>query len=136
MIDLTKPIETVEDGRPARVIGLLPFVINPDENGFKPVMVWVEGDRSDCGWGNVFLVNHEGFRVDDRALFSARQEPFVRNVKVKKEGWVLMRPYRKTMDSRYLVNDQVYNSETDAQMAMAYYSSEPEIKPVYLTWEE
>ena len=101
MIDWTKPIETVEDGQPARVMGLLSLAmaqspVKADENGFEPMMVWVEG-QNNGGWGNVFLVNNEGFRCDDRALFSARQEPFIRNVKVKKEGWVLMRPWRDAL---------------------------------------
>jgi len=97
MINLTKPIETVEGGQPARIIGLLPFTIKPDENGFKPMMVWVDGPQNG-GWGDVYLVNYEGFRVDDRALFSARQEPFIRNVKVKREGWVNIYAVYKTED--------------------------------------
>ncbi len=87
MIDWTKPIETVEDGKPARVMGLLslamaPSPVKPDESGFEPMMVWVEG-QNNGEWGNVFLVDNQGFRCDDRALFSARQEPFIRNVRVK-----------------------------------------------------
>jgi hypothetical protein len=101
MIDWTKPIETT-DGLKARVMGLLslamePSPIKPDESGFEPMMVWVYRDGN-WGWGNVFLVNNEGFRCDDRALFSARQEPFIRNVKVKREGWVNIYAVYKTED--------------------------------------
>ena len=93
MIDWTKPIETVEDGQPTRVLGLLalaisgpPLPIEPD----GPMMVWVESDRN--GLGNIFLVDNRGFRCDDRALFSGRQEPFIRNVKVKRVAWCLVSP--------------------------------------------
>jgi hypothetical protein len=86
-------------------------------------------------------VNYEGFRVDDRALFSARQEPFIRNVKVKREGWVLMRPWRDQPAppfslARFLATNRAYTSEAEAREAMDYYSVEPGTKPVYLTWEE
>ena len=140
MIDWTKPIETVEDEQPARVMGLLslamePSPIKPDESGFEPMMVWVESDRN--GLGNIFLVDNRGFRCDDRALFSARQEPFIRNVKVKKEGWVLMRPSSASMDGRYLADDRVYASEAEAKSAKAnWYGADPGVKPVHLTWEE
>jgi hypothetical protein len=136
MIDWTKPIETVEDGQPARVLGLLSLAIpslpiEPD----GPMMVWVESDRN--GLGNIFLADNRGFRCDDRALFSARQEPFIRNVKVKKEGWVLMRPSSASMDGRYLADDRVYASEAEAKSAKAnWYGADPGVKPVHLTWEE
>ena len=142
MINLTKPIETVEGGQPAHIIGLLPAAmvpstIKPDENGFRPMMVWVDGPPNG-GWGNVFLVNYEGFRVDDRALFSARQEPFIRNVKVNKEGWVLMRPPIEALVSLsgILAHTHVYPSEEAARNGMDYYKVEPGTKPVHLTWEE
>ena len=92
MIDWTKPIETTEDGTPARVLGLLSLSmasspLTPDADGFEPMMVWIKGDRNG-GWGNIFLINNQGYRCDDRALFSARQEPLIRNVPVKREGWI------------------------------------------------
>jgi hypothetical protein len=104
------------------------------------MMVWVDGPQNG-GWGDVYLVNYEGFRVDDRALFSARQEPFIRNVKVKREGWVLMRPWRDQPAppfslARFLATNRAYTSEAEAREAMDYYSVEPGTKPVYLTWEE
>lgn len=141
MIDWTKPIEATEDRAPARVLGLLSLSmasspLTPDADGFEPMMVWVKGDRNG-GWGNIFLVNNQGFRCDDRALFSARQEPFIRNVRVKREGWVLMRPSSASMDGRYLADDCVYDSEAEANSVRArWYVSDPGIKAVHLTWEE
>jgi hypothetical protein len=77
MIDWTKPIETV-DGRKVN------WVADLIEVGTVIYVYPVSPDN--CG--DAFIVNHEGFRVDDRAIYSKRQEPFIRNVKVKKEGWV------------------------------------------------
>ena len=76
MIDWTKPIETV-DGRKARL------VLHMDEN---QRIIYVNGMMSESG--DVFLVNDEGYRCDDRAIYSKRQEPFIRNARVKREGWV------------------------------------------------
>ena len=70
MIDWTKPIETV-DGRKARL------VLHMDEN---QRIIYVNGMMSESG--DVFLVNDEGY------IYSKRQEPFIRNVRVKREGWV------------------------------------------------
>ncbi len=125
MIDWTKPIETV-DGRKARKLRT--------ELHELWHLVYVPSDRT----GDVFLVNAEGFRCDDRALFSARQEPLIRNVKVKKEGWVLMRPPVGTLInlSALLATNHVYASEEEARTAMYCYSVEPGTKPVHLKWEE
>ena len=134
MIDWTKPIETT-DGLKARVMSLLSLAmasspLTPDADGFEPMMVWVEG-QNNGGWGNVFLVNNEGFRVDDRALFSARQEPFIRNVKVKKEGWVNV--YSATSSS-YPYCKAIYPTKAEAER-------NPLKHPDYITttkieWEE
>ena len=75
MIDWNKPIETV-DGREAKFIkemmtGCIVYVLQ----------------QSGCR-GDVLLVNDKGYRRDDRASVSERQEPFIRNVRVKREGWV------------------------------------------------
>ena len=70
MIDWTKPIETV-DGRKARL------VLHMDEN---QRIIYVNGMMSESG--DVFLVNDEGY------IYSKRQEPFIRNARVKREGWV------------------------------------------------
>ena len=76
MIDWTKPIETV-DGRKARL------VLHLDKN---QRIIYVNGMMSESG--DVFLVNDQGYRCDDRAIYSKRQEAFIRNVPVKREGWV------------------------------------------------
>jgi len=74
MIDWTKPIETV-DGRAARLV-------EANTETFEHI-VYTYGER-----GDVFLVTCEGYRCDDRAMYSKRQEPFIRNVRIKREGWV------------------------------------------------
>lgn len=75
MIDWTKPIETV-DGRAAR---LVEAVIEKLQH-----IVYVYGKSDD-----VFLVDPEGYRCDDRITYMGkRQELFIRNVRVKREGWV------------------------------------------------
>lgn len=134
MIDWSKPIETV-DGREVKVIGRSPHAACGTV--FIPMIVWVAPEIPGCV-GNAFLVNNEGFRCDDRALFSARQEPVIRNVKVKREGWVLIRPPVRTLlnVSALLAAYHVYPSEEEARKAMDYYSVEPGTKPVHLTWEE
>jgi hypothetical protein len=78
MIDWTKPIETV-DGRKARL------VLHMDEN---QRIIYVNGMMSESG--DVFLVNDEGY------IYSKRQEPFIRNVRVKREGWVNIYAVHKT----------------------------------------
>jgi hypothetical protein len=124
MIDWTKPIETL-GGRAARKIttvenNLWHYVFVPSEN-----------------FGDVFLVNAEGFICGDRTNFGTKREPFIRNVRVKREGWVLMRPSSASMDGRYLADDRVYGSEAEAKSAKAsWYNSDPGVEPVYLTWEE
>jgi hypothetical protein len=85
MIDWTKPIETV-DGHKARKL--------QTELHELWHLVYVPSDRT----GDVFLVNAEGFRCDDRAIYSKRQEPFIRNVRVKREGWVNIYAVYKTED--------------------------------------
>jgi hypothetical protein len=82
MIKWDEPIQAT-DGRHARVIARLPDT--PDDS-FAPTMVWITSDTG--GFGDVFLVNNRGVRCDDRALFSMRQEPIIRNVPVKREGWI------------------------------------------------
>lgn len=79
MIDWTKPIETV-DGRKAR--RLREFVCE----GGHCVHTWPD-PKSCVSKHDIFLVDDNGVRCDDRAIYSKRQEPFIRNVKVKKEGW-------------------------------------------------
>lgn len=85
MIKWDEPIQAI-DGRHARVISRLTGF--PDDS-FTPTMVWVSSATN--GFGDVFLVNNRGARCDDRALFSMRQEPIIRNAPVKREAWVLKR---------------------------------------------
>jgi hypothetical protein len=129
MIDWTKPIETMEGREVTYFQGASAAILSAR-------LVWVRSNK-DTEHGDVFLVDDEGFRCDDRAIYSARQEPFIRNVKVKKEGWVLMRPSSASMDGRYLADDRVYASEAEAKSANAnWYGADPGVKPVHLTWEE
>lgn len=87
MIKWDEPIQAI-DGRHARVIAhLLETPGDPNDPGFfTPTMVWISSATN--GFGDVFLVNNRGVRCDDRALFSMRQEPIIRNAPVKREGWV------------------------------------------------
>jgi hypothetical protein len=130
MIDWTKPIETV-DGRKA-----LRLAKGVDE-AWHCVFVG-PGAASSFALPDVFLVDNGGFRCDDRAIYSKGQEPFIRNVKVKKEGWVLMRPPVGTPInlSALLATNHVYPSEEEARKAMDCYFVEPGTKPVHLKWEE
>jgi hypothetical protein len=84
VIDWTKPIETV-DGREARRL------IGPVNGEFH--CVYTLPDPESCGSKHdIFLVDDNGFRCDDRAIYSKRQEPFIRNVKVKRVAWCLVSP--------------------------------------------
>ena len=76
MIDWTKPIETS--------YGLSAYVLaNNIEAGWICIVV-KEGLRAD----EVFLVDSEGVRCDFRSLSDTPPNPFIRNVNVKREGWV------------------------------------------------
>lgn len=126
MIDWTKPIETVEDGTHARVLGLLSLSmasspLTPDADGFEPMMVWVKGDRNG-GWGNIFLINNQGFRCDDRALFSARQEPFIRNARVKRKAWVSLRciEFAQMADTKDGIESQISQRDRDNGWVACY----------------
>jgi len=90
MIDWTKPIETV-DGRKAR---RLHESVCGGGN-----CVYTLPDPESCGSKHdIFLVDNNGVRCDDRAIYSKSQEPFIRNVKVKLEGWVNIYAVYKTED--------------------------------------
>lgn len=110
MIDWNKPIETV-DGRKAR------FVFHMGEN---QRIIYVNGMMSDSG--DVFLVNDEGYRCDDRAIYSKRQEPFIRNALVKRKAWVRLPIYD------YYKADT--KEECEASITKSGY------KAVYCEWEE
>jgi hypothetical protein len=80
MINWTKPIETT--------YGLSAYVLaNNMEAGWICIVV-KEGLRAD----EVFLVDSEGVRCDFRSLSDTPENPFIRNVKVKREGWVNITP--------------------------------------------
>ncbi len=119
MIDWTKPIETV-DGRGAKIIARLPNAAD------APTMVWIESDRN--GFGDVFLVNNEGFRCDDRALFSGRQEPFIRNVRVKRKAWVKLRciEFGEMADTKAGIESQISERDRDNGWEACYVEWEKE----------
>ena len=82
-----------------------------------------------------FLVNEDGFRCDDNAPLEPCQ--VIRNARVKREGWVLMRSFRGSLVFRYLANDHVYATEAEAKSVKAtLFGADPGVKPVHLTWEE
>jgi hypothetical protein len=117
MINWSKPIETA-DGRPARKITTTR--IEQSHIIFVPSQ----------DWGDIFLVNDSGFRCDDRAPFSARQEPFIRNVKVKKEGWQTI---HRTRHGKY-TGSILYESEELAHKAGSQFSDY--VATVKIEWEE
>jgi hypothetical protein len=133
VIDWTKPIETV-DGRPARKL------VTGVNELWHCVYVKTPGFI-----GDVYLVNHEGHRCDDRCTVSEKANQFIRNVKVKKEGWVLMVPPTKTSfvsftGPMYATKEKALEALEEVLMKMDYHSAlsfkQPGIKPVHLKWEE
>jgi hypothetical protein len=120
MIDWTKPIETME--------GWKAKVVSTDYKTISSTLYLVQMERpsgaSILGW----------YREDGRPW---ETQALLRNVKVKKEGWVLIRLSSASMDGRYLHNGRVYASEAEAKSAKTnWYGADPGVKPVYLTWEE
>jgi hypothetical protein len=86
MINWSKDIETT--------YGLSAYVLaNNIEAGWICIVV-KEGLRAD----EVFLVDSEGVRCDFRSLSDTPPKPFIRNVKVKREGWVNIYAVYKTED--------------------------------------
>ena len=109
MIDWNKPIETV-DGREAKFVkemmtGCIVYVLQQF------------GRR-----GDVFLVSDKGCRRDDRASDRERQEPFIRNVRVKRKAWIRLPIYD------YHKADT--KEECEASITKSGY------KAVYCEWEE
>ena len=122
MIDWTNPIETV-DGREARRL------IGPVNAEFH--CVYTLPDPESCGSKHdVFLVDNKGVRCDDRAIYSARQGPFIRNVKVKKEGWQTI---HRTRHGKY-TGSILYESEELAHKAGSQFSDY--VATVKIKWEE
>ena len=114
MIDWTKPIETVDGRRVKRVADLACVGTVIYVSPVSPV------DRGDS-----FIVNPEGYRCDDRALLSARQEPFIRNVKVKREGWVNIFPDRWV--------GSAYESK---ELALRHPNAKGALDTIKIEWEE
>ena len=109
MIDWNKPIETV-DGREAKFIkemmtGCIVYVLQ----------------QSGCR-GDVLLVNDKGCRRDERASDSERQEPVIRNVRIKRKAWI-----------RLPIHDY-YKGDTKEEIESQITS--PNYKAVYCEWEE
>jgi hypothetical protein len=120
MIDWTKPIETME--------GWKAKIVSTDYKTISSTLYLVQMERpsgaSILGW----------YREDGQPW---ETQTLLRNVKVKKEGWVLMRPSSASMDGRYLTDDRVYASEAKAKSANAnWYGADFGVKPVRITWEE
>ena len=113
MIDWDKAIETV-DGCKAHLIKT-----NATEPGIWH-MVHVLGGPG--RYGDVFIVNDEGYRCDDRAIYSKRQEPFIRNARVKRKAWI-----------RLAIHD-FYKGETKEEIEK--YITKSGYKAVYCEWEE
>jgi len=119
MIDWTKPIETME--------GWKAKVVSTDYKTISSTLYLVQMERpsgaSILGW----------YREDGQPW---ETQTLLRNVKVKREGWVLIRPPVKTLLNVFalLATYHVYPSEEEARMAMDYVESGT--KPVHLTWEE
>lgn len=115
MINWDKPIETV-DGRKARLV-------EADIEKLQHI-VYVYGKSDD-----VFLVNDEGYRCDDRAIYSKRQEPFIRNARVKLEGWARV---INNGGLPVMSGDVVFSEKASAEAACQRLGG----MPAFVTWEE
>jgi hypothetical protein len=124
MIDWTKPIETME--------GWKAKVVSTDYKTISSTLYLVQMERpsgaSILGW----------YREDGQPW---ETQTLLRNVKVKREGWVLMRPWSSWSGEPInivglLAMHHVYPSEEEAKYATRYFEVEPGTKPVHLTWEE
>lgn len=114
MIFWDRPIQAI-DGRRAKVLSCVTI----DRGGARAVYI---APSTDGGCGDVFIVNDEGHRCDDRAIYSKRQEPIVRNVPVKRKAWIRLPifdyPKARTKE------------ECEASITNQNY------KAVYCEWEE
>ncbi len=86
MIDWTKPIETVDGRRAKTLSGIISGQTRARAVYITPPAGGVFGD--------VFLVNEDGFRCDDDAPLELCQ--VIRNAPVKREGWVNIYAVHKT----------------------------------------
>ncbi len=114
MIDWTKPIETMDGRRVNWVADLI-----------KVGTVIYVYPVSPGNPGDVFIVSQEGVRCDDRAIYSKRQEPFIRNVKVKREGWVNIFPDRWV--------GSIYESK---EVALRHPNAKGALDTIKIKWEE
>ena len=114
MIDWTKPIETV-DGRKARLVE------THSENLWH--IVYANPDPASCGSKpDVFLVDFEGYRCDNRAIYSKRQEPFIRNARVKRKAWVSLRciEFAQMADTKDGIESQISQRDRDNGWVACY----------------
>jgi len=136
MIDWTKPIETV--------LGRKATIRHERKVGPTAKVFIVEIDPPAGGvLGFVYMLDELGRRCDDNAPIDS--PVFIRNVKVKKEGWVLMVLPTKTSfvtfsGPMYETREKALEALEEVLMKMDYHSTlsfkQPGIKPVYLKWEE
>ena len=116
MIDWTKPIETV-DGRAARKIQTV-------QNELWNV-VFVPGEN----FGDVFLINDEGCICGERTILRIRK-PFIRNVRIKREGWVVARA--SIAAAPIIERTRLYATQKEAQAGCVLEKS----FPMFVSWEE
>ena len=121
MIDWNKPIETV-DGRKVNVCRA---VISRSGEGAKVIYV---SPPPGAVFGDVFLVDEQGFRCDD----SAPEEPMqiIRNLRVKREGWVVARA--SIGAAPIIERTRLYATQEEAQAGCVWEKS----FPMFVTWEE
>lgn len=115
MIKWDKPIETV-DGRKARKIQTV-------QNELWNI-VFVPGENS----GDVFLINAEGCICGDRTNLRI-SKPFIRNARVKREGWVRV---INVGGLPFMPGDVVFSEKASAEAACQKLGG----IPAFITWEE
>jgi len=121
MIDWAKPIETV-DGRKA-------LRLAEGINDAWHCVYVSPGEASNCGKPDVFLVDNAGVRCDDRAIYSKRQEPIIRNIPVKREGWGRV---NSNGGLPFMIGDVVFSEKASAEAACQKLGG----IPAFITWEE
>ena len=120
MIDWSKPIETV-DGRAARVMKTRQQELWH--------LVWVAPEYE--GPGDVYMVNAEGCRCDSRSIEMGLQtSQFIRNVRVKREGWVVARA--SIAAAPIIERTHLYATQKEAQAGCIWEKS----FPMFVSWEE
>ena len=115
MINWDKPIETV-DGRKAKLLSCVMPVGGDYSSGWA---VYVSPPPG-AVFGDVFLVDEEGFRCDDSAPIPRPQ--IIRNARVKRKAWI-----RLPIHDFYKGDTK---EEIEAQITNANY------KAVFAEWEE